>query len=111
MATKIEKNVEADMNFNAVGGKARHVASTARRSKVLTIDSMNERVKAVQYAVRGPIVIRAGEIEQELKQGKKYPFDEVIKCNIGDAHAMGQKPITFLRQVVFRRVLPRIDRC
>lgn len=89
------------MNFNAVGGKtARHVASSVRRSKVLTIDSMNERVKAVQYAVRGPIVIRAGEIEQELKQGKKYPFDEVIKCNIGDAHAMGQKPITFLRQVV-----------
>merc|ERR1712168_1289578 len=93
-------DVQADMNFNAVGGKARHVASTVRRSKVLTIDSMNERVKAVQYAVRGPIVIRAGEIEKELKEGKKYPFDEVIKCNIGDAHAMGQAPITFIRQVV-----------
>ena len=50
--------------------------------------------------MRGPIVIRAGEIETELKSGKKYPFDEVIKCNIGDAHAMGQNPITFLRQVV-----------
>lgn len=108
MATKIEKNVEADMNFNAVGGKARHVASTVRRSKVLTIDSMNERVKAVQYAVRGPIVIRAGEIEQELKQGKKYPFDQVIKCNIGDAHAMGQKPITFLRQVVSGASFPEL---
>jgi len=24
----------------------------------------------------------------------------VIKANIGDAHAMGQKPITFIRQVV-----------
>jgi len=30
---------------------------------------MNERVKAVQYAVRGPIVIRAGEIENQLKAG------------------------------------------
>lgn len=32
-------------------------------------------------------------------QGVKKPFTEVIKANIGDAHAMGQKPITFLRQV------------
>lgn len=32
-------------------------------------------------------------------QGIKKPFTEVIKANIGDAHAMGQRPITFLRQV------------
>ncbi|KAG8144084.1 putative Alanine aminotransferase 2-like protein, partial [Naja naja] len=32
--------------------------------------------------------------------GIKKPFTEVIKANIGDAHAMGQQPITFLRQVV-----------
>lgn len=32
-------------------------------------------------------------------QGASKPFTEVIKANIGDAHAMGQKPITFLRQV------------
>lgn len=34
-----------------------------------------------------------------LFQGVKKPFTEVIKANIGDAHAMGQKPITFFRQV------------
>ena len=33
-------------------------------------------------------------------QGIKKPFNEIIKANIGDAHAMGQKPITFIRQVV-----------
>ena len=32
-------------------------------------------------------------------QGAEKPFNKVIKANIGDAHAMGQKPITFLRQV------------
>lgn len=32
-------------------------------------------------------------------QGVKQPFTEVIKANIGDAHAMGQQPITFVRQV------------
>ena len=28
------------------------------------------------------------------------PFTDVIKANIGDAHAMGNAPITFLRQVL-----------
>uniref|UniRef100_A0A667XII7 alanine transaminase n=1 Tax=Myripristis murdjan TaxID=586833 RepID=A0A667XII7_9TELE len=70
------------------------------RGKVLTVDNMNPNVKRVEYAVRGPIVQRAVQIEKELKEGVKKPFTEVIKANIGDAHAMGQKPITFLRQVL-----------
>ncbi|XP_056155286.1 alanine aminotransferase 2-like [Lampris incognitus] len=70
------------------------------RGKVLTLDNMNPYVKRVEYAVRGPIVQRAVEIEKELKEGVKKPFTEVIKANIGDAHAMGQRPITFLRQVL-----------
>ena len=32
-------------------------------------------------------------------QGEKKPFTSVIRANIGDAHAMGQKYITFIRQV------------
>jgi len=54
----------------------------------------------MQYAVRGPLVIRATEIEKELAAGVKKPFDSVIKANIGDAHAMGNKPITFIRQIL-----------
>ncbi|XP_012738050.2 alanine aminotransferase 2-like isoform X1 [Fundulus heteroclitus] len=70
------------------------------RAKVLTIDTMNPTVKKVEYAVRGPIVQRAVELERELSEGMKKPFTEVIKANIGDAHAMGQQPITFFRQVL-----------
>uniref|UniRef100_A0A8C7Z728 alanine transaminase n=1 Tax=Oryzias sinensis TaxID=183150 RepID=A0A8C7Z728_9TELE len=70
------------------------------RGKVLTLDSMNPNVRRVEYAVRGPIVQRAVQIEKELREGVKKPFTEVIKANIGDAHAMGQKPITFFRQVL-----------
>ena len=33
----------------------------------MTIDNMNPHVKNIEYAVRGPIVIRAGELEKELK--------------------------------------------
>ncbi|KAL3066106.1 hypothetical protein OYC64_016115 [Pagothenia borchgrevinki] len=70
------------------------------REKSLTMASLSPQVKAVEYAVRGPIVIRAGDIEKRLQQGGNESFTEVIKANIGDAHAMGQQPITFLRQVV-----------
>jgi cyclopropane fatty-acyl-phospholipid synthase-like methyltransferase len=30
----------------------------------------------------------------------KKPFDSVIKANIGDAHAMGNPSVTFIRQVL-----------
>ncbi|XP_062987313.1 alanine aminotransferase 1 isoform X2 [Elgaria multicarinata webbii] len=71
----------------------------ARRGKVLTLDSLNPFVKKVEYAVRGAIVTRAVQLEKELQQGVKKPFTEVIRANIGDAQAMGQRPITFFRQV------------
>lgn len=35
-------------------------------------------------------------------------FEEVIKGNVGDAIAMGQKPITFLRQVLALAILPEL---
>ncbi len=34
----------------------------------LTLENLSPAVKNVQYAVRGKIVIRAGELEKELKQ-------------------------------------------
>lgn len=76
--------------------------------KVLTYDTINPNVKTMEYAVRGPIVIRAVEIESELAQAKQFPFKNVIKANIGDAHAMGQLPITFIRQVVSAVTMPSL---
>ncbi|XDB57347.1 PREDICTED: alanine aminotransferase 1 isoform X2 [Capra hircus] len=81
-------------------------AANGLKEKVLTLDSMNPCVRRVEYAVRGPIVQRALELEQELRQGVKKPFTEVIRANIGDAQAMGQIPITFPRQVLALCVHP-----
>jgi len=77
---------------------------------VLSTENMNPAIKEVQYAVRGPIVARAVEIEQDiLKNGSaNYNFEQVVKCNIGDAHAMGQAPITFIRQVIAGIVAPEV---
>ncbi|PIA51744.1 hypothetical protein AQUCO_01100547v1 [Aquilegia coerulea] len=61
-------------------------------SKGLDHETLNENVKKVQYAVRGELYLRASELQ---KEGKK-----IIFTNVGNPHALGQKPLTFPRQVV-----------
>ncbi|XP_022984955.1 glutamate--glyoxylate aminotransferase 2-like [Cucurbita maxima] len=60
--------------------------------KALDYESINENVKKAQYAVRGELYLRASELQ---KDGKK-----IIFTNVGNPHALGQKPLTFPRQVV-----------
>ncbi|OAP17057.1 GGT2 [Arabidopsis thaliana] len=60
--------------------------------KALDYESLNENVKNCQYAVRGELYLRASELQ---KEGKK-----IIFTNVGNPHALGQKPLTFPRQVV-----------
>ncbi|XP_052741746.1 alanine aminotransferase 1 [Bicyclus anynana] len=82
--------------------------SVRKMSKALTIDNINPNILKLEYAVRGPLVIRATEIMKELEKGAQKPFKKVIRANIGDAHAMGQKPITFIRQVLACVSLPEL---
>ncbi|XP_018344232.1 PREDICTED: alanine aminotransferase 1 [Trachymyrmex septentrionalis] len=83
-------------------------AAASPRGKVLTEDNVFVNLRKMEYAVRGPLLIRALEIEKELQKGVDKPFKEVIKANVGDAHAMGQQPITFLRQVLTLTVSPNL---
>lgn len=53
---------------------------------------LNQNIIEMEYAVRGRIPIRAAQLRRE---GKK-----TIPCNIGNPQALGQKPITFYRQVL-----------
>ena len=53
---------------------------------------LNQNIIDMEYAVRGRIPIRAAELR---RQGRK-----TIPCNIGNPQALGQKPITFYRQVL-----------
>lgn len=94
--------------FGTVEASAKTGAPARAREKSLTVATLNPQVKAVEYAVRGPIVLKAGDIERRLLQGEKLSFTDVIKANIGDAHAMGQQPITFLRQVVALCCFPEL---
>ncbi len=58
----------------------------------IQMKDLGAAVLATEYAVRGPIVVRAQELE---KQGR-----EIIYCNIGNPQSLGQKPITWLRQIL-----------
>jgi len=54
--------------------------------------AVNPNILEMEYAVRGPIPQRAAELE---KQGRA-----IIPCHIGNPQALGQTPITYLRQVL-----------
>ncbi|KAK4474964.1 hypothetical protein MN116_002067 [Schistosoma mekongi] len=84
------------------------VILTIRAYQKLTCDTINPNVVKLQYAVRGPIVLRALELEKEISQGSNKLFDKVIRCNIGDCHASGQKPISFIREVLCAATNTRI---
>lgn len=43
-------------------------AQPAPCTKCVTYDNMNPAIKVMEYAVRGPLVIRASEIEKELEK-------------------------------------------
>jgi len=57
-----------------------------------TLEDLNPKLLQAQYAVRGPIVQRAQEMEAA---GRK-----VIYCNIGNPQALKQRPLSFLRQAL-----------
>lgn len=55
--------------FSTVEAAVEQAAQPTRlREKTLTMATLNPQVKAVEYAVRGPIVMRAGDIERALRQ-------------------------------------------
>lgn len=74
--------------------------TTQAKSNLLNLDNVNQNIRNLEYAVRGPLVIKANQFNKELKEGKTKPFKSVISANIGDCQAMNQKPITFIRQMV-----------
>jgi aspartate/methionine/tyrosine aminotransferase len=93
------------------------VATSAKPvfKKRLNADSMFAGIVEMEYAVRGKIVMAADKINAELQRQqelqeddkkKKYPFDKILYTNIGNPHSLGQKPLTWPRQVLALVDLP-----
>jgi len=58
----------------------------------MQLKDLGKAVLETQYAVRGPIVAKAQAMEREGR--------EIIYCNIGNPQALGQQPLTYLRQTL-----------
>ena len=58
----------------------------------IQLKDLGDAVLKTEYAVRGPIVARAQELERDGR--------EIIYCNIGNPQSLEQKPLTYIRQVL-----------
>mmetsp|Transcript_18606 Transcript_18606/g.27306 ORF Transcript_18606/g.27306 Transcript_18606/m.27306 type:complete len:521 (-) Transcript_18606:298-1860(-) len=100
----------------ALSVSARHVGANvlvppggATATKRLTVDTINQNLFKMEYAVRGKVVIKADQISTDLKdeeKAKKYPFEKILYTNIGNPHSVGQKSLTWSRQVLALTNLP-----
>lgn len=58
----------------------------------IRLKDLGKAVLETEYAVRGPIVARAAELERHGR--------EIIYCNIGNPQSLGQKALTWNRQIL-----------
>ncbi|TVU09663.1 hypothetical protein EJB05_43152, partial [Eragrostis curvula] len=67
----------------------------------ITAETINPKVKIFSYEPCGEIARHAERLEQELEENPgSLPFQEITYCNLGNPQALGQKPITFFREVL-----------
>lgn len=78
------------------------------RKKTVTMDNIHQGLRNVGLPIESPIIQRAQELEEEVRRGAEKHFKKVLKANLGDCQAMGQKPITFLRQVIILVTYPEL---
>ena len=95
-ATRVDiglKNTFASEHYNKSLGR-----TVEEKAHSWNKNTMSQNLRRMQYAVRGEIVIRADAL---AKEGRK-----IIYTNIGNPHAVGQKPISYYRQVLSLCDLP-----
>lgn len=69
---------------------------------------MNPHIRKMEFSIGSPVSMRAVELRQELSIGIPKSFAEVINAHIGDCHALGQKPLTYIRQIIALVLMPEL---
>lgn len=65
------------------------------------VENLPAKILKCEYAVRGEIVRKAAQLDKNLLQHPElYPFKVTLPANIGNPQAVGQKPVSFHRQVL-----------
>ena len=79
-----------------------------RYGKILSELTIGNNIKNLKYAVKGEIVVQGEAIRNEMMKGKKFPFQKLFPCNIGDPIIHGQKTFTFNREVMAATLFPEL---
>ncbi|KAG7214783.1 hypothetical protein INR49_010675 [Caranx melampygus] len=69
------------------------------------ISSNVRNIKQLEYAV---LARRAQQIKEELRQGVRKPYKDIIDVSWGDPHRVGVKPLSFVRQVLAACIYPQL---
>merc|ERR1719183_332765 len=83
-------------------------ASPCELYAALPPEKISPKIKEMEYAVRGKLVLNAQAHIKALKSGEERPFPEVVLCNIGNPQSVGQPPLTFPRQVLALCTCPKM---
>lgn len=77
-------------------------AFSSSKQPILTMNNICEELIKAEYAVRGTIPMKAAQIAEQIRigQGQKHPFDSLTELNIGNPQLLGQKPFSFVREVL-----------
>ncbi|XP_071346756.1 alanine aminotransferase 1-like isoform X2 [Trachinotus anak] len=62
-------------------------------------------MKQLEYAV---LARRAHQIKEELRQGMRKPYKDMIDVSWGDPHRAGVKPLSFVHQVLAACIYPQL---
>ncbi|KAM9720119.1 alanine aminotransferase 2-like [Menidia menidia] len=69
------------------------------------ISSNVKNIKQLEYSA---LAERTNQIREELRQGVRKPYGDVIDVSFGDPHRAGLKPLSFVRQVLAACLYPQL---
>lgn len=91
--------------YNPCVDPAMHRCFTS--NKRLTEETISPALVNMRYAVRGEIVKRADDIQHVIEEDPgRQKFDHVLFTNLGNPHSVGQRSLTWPREVIALCNLP-----
>ncbi|XP_068614427.1 alanine aminotransferase 1-like [Brachionichthys hirsutus] len=72
------------------------------------LHEINQNVRNIKPLVSSVLTRRASQIKEELRQGAKKPYKDVIDICWDDSHRAGVKPLSFVRQVLATCIYPQL---
>ena len=108
--TKANIKVSSITSLRNLATKKKDIKKTPSSApQGVTYDSISAAVKAASYAVRGPLVTKSMELGRQLREDpNSLPYKEIVSCNIGNPHALNQKSISFVREVLSLVINPSL---